>query len=137
MQQFEKMPSDEKIAFDFRLSSESGLEVRAKLFERPACTASERPHHVAEILTPARLRHGVLESHFVDLLGGGDARQFCEHSPERVTWNLQKTVYSIVTRLKLNPRKFRDGPHQLITITFDKRLALRGVAPTSEDKDRN
>jgi hypothetical protein len=47
---------------------------------------------------------------------------------------LQNSVYAIFTWLKLNLRQFWNGPYQLITIAIDKWLALRGVAPTSEDK---
>ena len=34
-----------------------------------------------------------------------------------------------MARLKLNPCKFRNGLHQLNTITFDERFMLRRVAP--------
>src|ERR1039458_2136872 len=108
-QQLEEVSQDEKVAISRGSESEPGVNIIAKLFKASASSTGERSHHVAEALTPASLDHGVLESHFVDLFGGGDACQVCELPRKFLARDLQESAQAILARLKLNPGKFWNG----------------------------
>jgi hypothetical protein len=108
-QQLEEVSQDEKVAISRGSDSEPGVNIIAKLFKASASSTGERSHHVAEALTPASLDHGVLESHFVDLFGGGDACQVCELPRKFLARDLQESAQAILARLKLNPGKFWNG----------------------------
>jgi hypothetical protein len=128
-QQLEEVSQDEKVAISRGSESEPGVNIIAKLFKESASSTGERSHHVAEALTPASLDHGVLESHFVDLFGEGDACQVCEQSRKFLARGLHKSVQAIIARLWLNSSQFRIGPYQLDSVTFYEWLTLGSLGP--------
>ena len=108
-QRFKKASRHQKVNMGWRLKDGLRGRIDSSFDELLQRAVGDCLHHVTKRFAPARLSHSVFEAHLMDILRRRNVHKLREHVLEVFTCSFEQPVHTVLTGVKRDARKFRNG----------------------------